>query len=107
MLTDGLGLMKGRVWKANASEKLGPLSGKEKQSMEYRQALVQRWGDTGDVRAVKDRRHVPQSIHNAAKLKREMTESIKTKEDRRRKHSRAGKELPKAERKKAIIAEQK
>jgi hypothetical protein len=38
-------------------------------------------------------------VHNAVKLKREMIEAAKVKEDRRRKHSRKGKEKPKAERK--------
>ena len=88
-----------RIWKSNASKKLGPVSTKEKQSIEYRQKLVERWGTTGEVRAVHERRHVPSSVHGAVKLKREMIESAKVREDRRRKHSRAGKERPKAERK--------
>ncbi|ORY26572.1 WD40-repeat-containing domain protein [Naematelia encephala] len=95
-----------RIWKSNASSKLGPVSTKERQAIEYRQKLVERWASTKDVRAVKDRRHVPASVHNTVKLKREMIEASKVKEDRRRKHSRAGKEKPKAERKKAVIAEQ-
>ncbi|ORX41080.1 WD40-repeat-containing domain protein [Kockovaella imperatae] len=96
-----------RIWKSEASRKIGPVSTKERQSMEYRKALVDRWSSVSDIRAVKDRRHVPQSVHNATKLKREMIESRNVKEDRRRKHSRAGREKPKAERKKAVIVEQK
>ena len=60
---------------------------------------MDRWSSTKDVRAVKKRRHVPSSVHNAVKLKRDMIEAAKMKEERRRKHSRAGKEKPKAERK--------
>jgi len=60
---------------------------------------VDRWSATKDVRAVKERRHVPSSVHNAVKLKRAMVEAATVKEERRRKHSRAGKEKPKAERK--------
>lgn len=67
--------------------------------MEYRQKLVDRWSTTKDVRAVKERRHVPISVHNAMKLKRHMVEAAKVKEERRRKNTRAGKEKPKAERK--------
>lgn len=88
-----------RIWKSDASKKLGPVSTKERQAIEYRQKLVERYSREKGVREVKERRHVPQSIHNATKLKREMIEARNIKEDRRRKHSRAGREKPKAERK--------
>jgi WD repeat and SOF domain-containing protein 1 len=88
-----------RIWKSNASKKIGPVSTKERQSIEYRQKLVEKWSSTKEVRAVKERRHVPGSVHNAVKLKRDMVESAKVREERRRQHSRAGKEKPKAERK--------
>ena len=92
-----------RIWKSYASTKLGPVSTKERQAIEYRQRLVERWSSVKDVRAVKDRRHVPASVHNTVQLKRDMIESRKVKEDRRRKHTRAGKEKPKAERKSECI----
>ncbi|WRT70645.1 uncharacterized protein IL334_007643 [Kwoniella shivajii] len=96
-----------RIWKSNASKKLGPVSTKERQSIEHRQKLIERYSAEKGVRSVKERRHVPQSIHNATKLKREMIESRKVKEDRRRDHSRKGRDKPKAERKKTVIVEQK
>lgn len=88
-----------RIWKRNASAKMGPVSTKERQAIEYRQSLVERWSTVKDVRSVKERRHVPASIHNAVAIKRDMIESRKVKEDRRRKHTRAGQDKPKAERK--------
>lgn len=88
-----------RIWKSNASAKMGPVSTKERQAIEYRQSLVERWSTVKDVRSVKERRHVPASIHNAVAIKRDMIESRKVKEDRRRKHTRAGQDKPKAERK--------
>ncbi|RSH87615.1 rRNA-processing protein sof1 [Apiotrichum porosum] len=96
-----------RIWKSQASQKLGPTSTKERAAMEYRQKLVEQWSTSKEVRNVAERRHLPASVHNAAQLKRDMIEARKVKEDRRRKHSRAGKEKPKAERKKAVIVEQK
>lgn len=75
------------------------MSTKERQAMEYRQKLVDKWSTSKDVRSVAERRFVPASIHNTTKLKRDMVDAQKVKEDRRRKHSRAGKEKPKAERK--------
>lgn len=88
-----------RIWKTNASQKLGPVSTKERTAMEYRQKLVERWSSEKHVRQIAERRHLPASVHNTQKLKREMLEARKVKEDRRRKHSRASKEKPKAERK--------
>lgn len=88
-----------RIWKTNASQKLGPVSTKERAAMEYRQKLVEQWSSEKHVRQIAERRHLPASVHNTQKLKRDMLEARKVKEDRRRKHSRAGKEKPKAERK--------
>lgn len=67
--------------------------------MEYRQKLVEQWKTESNVRKVADSRHLPQSVHSATKLKREMLEARKVKEDRRRKHTKAGREKPKPERK--------
>ncbi|WWC92239.1 uncharacterized protein L201_007193 [Kwoniella dendrophila CBS 6074] len=96
-----------RIWKSNASKKLGVISTVERQAIEHRQKLIERYSTEKGIKSIKERRHVPQSIHNATKLKREMIESRKVKEDRRRDHSRKGREKPKAERKKAVIVEQK
>jgi hypothetical protein len=87
------------IWKSNASKKIGPISTKERQSIEYRQKLVEKWSTSKEVRSVAERRFVPASIHSTTKLKRDMIEAQKVKEDRRRAHTRAGKEKPKAERK--------
>lgn len=51
-------------------------------------------------------RHIPRPVYQAAKLKRTMLEAQRVKEERRRKHTRAGEAKPKAERKKLVVAEQ-
>lgn len=51
-------------------------------------------------------RHVPKPVYKAAQLKRTVLEARRVKEDRRRKHTRAGESKPKADRKKVVIAEQ-
>ena len=91
------------IWKSNASKKIGPISTKERQSIEYRQKLVEKWSTAKEVRSVAERRFVPASIHSTTKLKRDMIEAQKVKEDRRRAHTRAGKEKPKAERKSEFV----
>lgn len=56
-------------------------------------------------RARLSRRHIPASIHNAGKLKREMLDARKAKEDNRRRHTKAGRDKPKAERRKVMLGE--
>ena len=51
-------------------------------------------------------RHIPKSVHKASKLKMTMLDARRVKEERRRKHTRAGESKPKAEKKKAVIVEQ-
>lgn len=51
-------------------------------------------------------RHIPKPVYKAAQLKRTMLEARQVKEERRRKHTRAGETKPKAERKKVVVAEQ-
>lgn len=95
-----------RIWKSRASEKLGIQSGKERAQREYRQQLVNRWRNVGDVGKIDRQRRVPKAIKTAQKLKHTMLEAERTKEDRRRKHSKAGQSKPKAARKDTILAQQ-
>jgi len=46
-------------------------------------------------------------VHQASKLKQTMLEAQRVKEERRRKHTRAGESKPKAERKKVVLAERR
>ncbi|KJA23813.1 hypothetical protein HYPSUDRAFT_39294 [Hypholoma sublateritium FD-334 SS-4] len=95
-----------RIWKAKASEKLGVITARERAAMEYRQSLKDRWRIDGEVDRVARTRHLPKSVHQTAKLKTTMLEAQRVKDERRRKHSRAGESKPKAERKKLVITEQ-
>lgn len=45
-------------------------------------------------------------MYKAGQLKRTMLEARRVKEERRRKHTRAGESKPKAEKKKIVITEQ-
>ncbi|KAH7106811.1 WD40 repeat-like protein [Auriculariales sp. MPI-PUGE-AT-0066] len=95
-----------RVWKAKSSDKLGVLDTREKAALEYRESLKARWRADREVSKVLRSHHVPKPVHKAAKIKRTMLDARNVKEERRRKHTRAGDEKPKAERKKAVIVEQ-
>lgn len=95
-----------RVWKANASEKLGIITARERAAIEYRSSLVARWKMDNQVGRLTRKRHVPKAVHQANKLKRTMLDARKVKEERRRRHTREGENKPKAERKKTVLVEQ-
>lgn len=113
-----------RIWKAKASDKLGVVTARERAAMEYRDSLKERWKVDAEVdrvsryvyfsidllclltKDVYSTRHLPKSVHQTAKLKRTMLEARRVKDERRRKHTRAGESKPKAERKKLVVAEQ-
>lgn len=115
-----------RIWKARASEKLGIVTARERAAMEYRESLKERWKMDAEVGKVSRcvyfifvrvlnkstyfycgrTRHLPKPVYQASKLRTTMLEARRVKEERRRKHTRAGESKPKAERKKVVITEQ-
>ncbi|KAJ3498297.1 hypothetical protein NLJ89_g10236 [Agrocybe chaxingu] len=95
-----------RIWKAKASDKLGVVTARERAAMEYRESLKERWKVDAEVSRVARTRHLPKSVHQTAKLKTTMLEARRVKEERRRKHTRAGESKPKQEKKKAVLVEQ-
>ncbi|KAF9004004.1 WD40-repeat-containing domain protein [Cyathus striatus] len=95
-----------RIWKAKASDKLGVVTARERAAIEYRQSLVERWKVDGEVGRIVRTRHLPKSVQQASSLKHTMLDARRVKEDRRRKHTRAGESKPKPERKKVVIQEQ-
>lgn len=104
----------GRLWKSQASDKLGVLSTKELKAAEYREALKKKWGGTsttaagagvGEITRIAKQRRVPKAIKGAQQLKRTMLEAQRVKGERRRKHTREGQSKPKSARKQAILGE--
>ncbi|KAJ3516632.1 hypothetical protein NMY22_g14160 [Coprinellus aureogranulatus] len=95
-----------RIWKAKASDKLGVITARERAAMEYRESLVKRWSVDKEVGRVQRTRHLPKAVYKAGQLKNTMLEARRVKEERRRKHTRAGEQKPVAEKKRTIIAEQ-
>ncbi|KAF8452552.1 WD40 repeat-like protein [Boletus edulis BED1] len=94
-----------RIWKVKASDKLGIITARERVAIEYRESLKERWKHDQEVGKISRTRHLPKPVYQAAKLKRTMLEAQRVKEERRRKHTRAGGSKPKAERKKVVLAE--
>ncbi|GAA5828720.1 hypothetical protein JCM11251_005850 [Rhodosporidiobolus azoricus] len=79
-----------RIWKARASEKLGVVDKREQVRKEYRDGLREKWGTVADVAKVERTRYLPKPIHQATKLKREMVDARRTKQDNRIRHAPKG-----------------
>ncbi|XP_044756411.1 DDB1- and CUL4-associated factor 13 [Coccinella septempunctata] len=96
-----------RIWKARASEKLGPLNPREKQSLKYAEALKEKFASHPQVRRIKRHRQVPKHVHNALKEHRVIKQKEKRKESNRRTHSTPGTVPFVPERAKHVLKEDK
>ncbi|VDM31192.1 unnamed protein product [Hydatigera taeniaeformis] len=56
-----------RLWKAHASEKLGPMKPRERESLATAEALREKYKEHPEVRRILRNRHVPKSIYAATK----------------------------------------
>ncbi|KNC86951.1 DDB1- and CUL4-associated factor 13 [Sphaeroforma arctica JP610] len=95
-----------RVWKANASEKMGPMAPRQRVAVEYANELKERFQHHPEIKRIARHRHVPKAIRSAAAKKRIITESERRKKNNKRAHSKPGtiKDVP--ERKKHVVATQ-
>jgi len=94
-----------RLWKAQASEKLGLLKPREKDQMDYNQKLKEKFKHFPEIKRIKRHRHLPKSVYNAEKEKRIMKSSKQRKEANRRANSKPGSVPFKSEKTKHIVEE--
>jgi len=94
-----------RLWKAYASEKIGVLSRREKESLAYSSQLRARYSSLPEVARIQRHRHVPKPIKSKSKLKVIMKESKRKKARNIKAHSRPGSIPVVREREKAIVSE--
>jgi WD repeat and SOF domain-containing protein 1 len=94
-----------RLWKAQASEKLGSLAPRQKTALDYNSKLKEKYKEHPQVRRIIRHRNVPKLIYKQGKERKIMLLSRKRKEENLRKHSKPGK-LPqrKPERQKPIVS---
>jgi len=91
-----------RVWKAKASEPIGPRSYREKRAVAYRAALIEKYRNVVAVKKIVRHHHVPKYIKSASEKFRVMRAAVKRKEKNRREHSKPGTMPQVPERKKPI-----
>ncbi|XP_045467250.1 DDB1- and CUL4-associated factor 13 [Harmonia axyridis] len=96
-----------RIWKARASEKLGPLKPRERQALQYAETLKEKFGSHPKIRRIKRHRQVPKHVYNALKEHRVIKNKDKKKESNRRTHSKPGTIQFVSERDKHVIQEEK
>lgn len=92
-----------RLWKARSSEKIGQLSAREEASLQYRNALVQKYVHLPEVKRISKGRRVPKFV------KKETAQAMVQKDKRKRKeenvinHSKPGTKKFTDEKAKAIV----
>lgn len=79
-----------RLWKANASEKLGVVAPREELSFNYNDKLKEKYANHPQIRRIARHRHVPKHVYNARKERHEIIQAQKRKEANRRAHSKPG-----------------
>jgi len=94
-----------RVWKANASEKLGLLQPRERDALNYSQKLKEKYANHPEIRKIARHRHVAKFIYNEQRQLRESRLAIKNREENRRKHSMPGSVPYVAENEKHVVKE--
>lgn len=94
-----------RLWRANASDRSGIKSARQRSKLEYDQALIKRYAHMPEIRRIKRQRHLPKPIKKAGEIKHEEIAAIKRREENVRKHtSKASLKPRQNEREKMILA---
>lgn len=93
-----------RLWRANASKREGIKSARQRQKLEYDDALKERYKHMPEIRRIKRHRHVPKQVKKAGEIKGEELASIKRRRENERKHSKKGQVPRRSEREKMVLA---
>ncbi|KAF2753668.1 WD40 repeat-like protein [Pseudovirgaria hyperparasitica] len=95
-----------RLWRARASSRQGVKSFREKQKLEYDDALKARYAHMPEIRRIARHRHQPKTVKKAGEIKAEEIAAIKRREENERKHSKKGLRKRRAEREKMVLADE-
>lgn len=96
-----------RLWRAEASKREGIKSAKQRQALEYNEALSERYSHMPEIRRIKRHRHIPKVVKKAGEIKGEELKAIKRKEENERKHSKKQFTKRRNEREKMVLAKEK
>ena len=93
-----------RLWRAHASKRESIKSARQREKLEYDQALVERYQHMPEIRRIKRHRHIPKQVKKAGEIKTEELKAIKRRQENERKHSKKGLIKRRSEREKMILA---
>ena len=96
-----------RIWRANASKREGIKSAKQRQSLQYSEALTERYSHMPEIRRIKRHRHIPKVVKKAGEIKGEELKAIKRREENERRHTKKQHKRRKNEREKMVLAKEK
>jgi DDB1- and CUL4-associated factor 13 len=96
-----------RMWRAKASDRSGVKSARQRQKLEYDQALVRRYAHMPEIRRIARHRHLPKTVKKAGEIKGEELQAIKRREENVRKHSKPGSKPRQSEREKMVLARER
>ena len=96
-----------RLWRANASKREGIKSAAQRQSLEYNEALVERYSHMPEIRRIKRHRHTPRVVKKAGDIKSEELKAIKRRQENERKHTKKQHDKRRSEREKMVLALEK
>lgn len=72
-----------RLWKSHASSKSGPLTREEKNTLEYSDALKEKYKDVGEIKRIGKHRFLPRKLKNNIKAMSEQYQAEKRKQEKR------------------------
>lgn len=97
-----------RLWRARASRRDGVIqSARQRQALEYNDALAERYSHMPEIRRISRHRHLPKVVKKAGEIKSTELKSIKRREENERKHSKKQFDKRQSEREKMILAREK
>lgn len=79
-----------RIWKANASQKLGKLTPREERALNYTSKLKEKFRHHPHISRIARHRHVPRLVRVATKERKMMADSRKRKDENIRLHTKPG-----------------
>ncbi|XP_050531928.1 DDB1- and CUL4-associated factor 13 [Daktulosphaira vitifoliae] len=94
-----------RIWKANASEKLGTLRPREQTAMAYNATLKEKYAAHPQVKRIAKHRQIPKHIYHERQQQLESRKKLKRKEENIRRHSKKNSVPIVLEKYKNVIAE--
>ena len=92
-----------RLWRAKANARAGIKSARQRQKLEYDDALKERYKHMPEIRRIQRHRRLPKQVKKAGEIKGEELAALKRRVENERKHSKKGQLPRKPEREKMVL----